>query len=43
MGVRGVGHAGDCCAVRLCVGERSDSLQVAWQFYDCVLNCSSML
>ena len=26
-----------CCAVRLCVGERSDGLLVAWRFYDCVL------
>ena len=32
-----------CCAVRLCVGERCDSLLVAWWFYDCVLMCSSTL
>ena len=29
------------CAVRLCAGERSDGLLVAWRFYDGVLDCSS--
>ena len=32
-----------CCAVRLCLGERSDGLLVAWRLYECVLILSSTL